>query len=260
MKANLLHLGLAATFALGITACQKDKDDTQTPATIAKISELKNGDEFVRFTYNSDGTANKLTMKSDLNTGMATVDYTIAYTADKKIASLTGTNSDKIEAVYENGRLSRADLFEGSTYTSFTSYTYENGRMTKATINYKSGATFKPFLEFRFSYDAQGNPSKTESFMAMGINGQLSSTGYVTMEYDNKTNPLNAHSDLMALFWQPAPKNNVTLEKHYDENGVLEETHTFAYTYKANGLPEKAVESIQQTGQATTTSTITYTY
>jgi hypothetical protein len=46
-------------------SCKKDKKETPAPAPVtAKIQEYRDGDEFIRFNYNTDGTLSKATIKS----------------------------------------------------------------------------------------------------------------------------------------------------------------------------------------------------
>jgi hypothetical protein len=86
IRQTLSLLIVSSSLLAGIVSCKKDKDARQdTPAPAAsRLSEYKNGDEFIRLTYNADGTVNKATLKSELNTTDNIVEYTISYSTTKK--------------------------------------------------------------------------------------------------------------------------------------------------------------------------------
>ena len=203
----------------------------------------------IAFTYNPDGTVKKVTVKSEAITGDDLVDYSVTYNASKKIESLVSTTGDKIVPVYENEILKRADLFTGPERTGYTNYSYENGLLKRATIYFGSGTNYEPFLEYNFSYNAAGNLSENVVMMTDGVPGHMVRAGHVTFQYDQKTNPLHTHRDLLNLFWLSSSKNNITREDHFDSNLQLEDQYVYTYTYKANGLPEKAQVKVGLPGQ-----------
>ncbi len=262
MKHLFTSVILFTAMLASLPSCKKDKDDSphQDNPYGSRIQEYENGDDFIRFEYNAEGIVQKTTVKTDLNTGGDLVDFNITYNANKKIDALTAADGRKIEAVYENNVLKRADIFQGVQKIAYTNYVFENNFLKTATIYAVQGNTSDPFLEFRFTYNAAGNATETIVLMAGGTPGQLLRSGHVIGEYDNKTNPLFEHRDLLALLLQPVSKNNITLENHFDENQQLEDRYTYTYTYKANGLPERAVVKNGLPGAPVNTSNIIFTY
>lgn len=259
---------LVVTFLAGsITSCKKDKNDDPgtnpgpgpDPGVTAVLKEYKNGDDFVKFEFNADGTVKKATLNDETTNG-STIDYNITYNAQKKITELNSTAGEKIVPVYENGALSRADVFEGTERTGFTNYTYENNQLKRATIYWGQGTDFAAFLEFQFEYNAAGNLSKTITLMATDQLGTLNRVGHIDYQYDNKTNPLLAFKDLFLLFWQAPSKNNVIQEDHFDENLQPEDRFVYTYTYKSNGLPDHAEVKEGLPGGPVTTSQVNFTY
>ncbi len=256
----LLFAGIVMT---SFVSCKKDKSvsNGNNPPAATRLKEYKNGDDMVQFTYNPDGTIKKALVKTELNTSGDAVDFNITYDAQKKISEVMTTSGEKIVPVYENGSLSRADIFEGAVRTGYTNYHYETNQLKIATIYINDGAgDFQPILEFRFSYDANGNLNKSEVFMSTAVPGQLVRAGHVTFQFDQKTNPLYANRDFLALLWQAASKNNVTKEEHFDANLQLEDVFTYVYTYKSNGLPEKATVSNGLPGQPPVISDVSFSY
>ncbi|MBL7741651.1 MAG: hypothetical protein JNK14_20700 [Chitinophagaceae bacterium] len=246
---------------LVFTSCQKDSDiDNPPPAGATKIKEYKNGDEYVRFTYNTDGTIKKATVKSELNTGGDVVDFNITYDAQKKITEVNTSLGEKIVPEYENGQMIRASYFDGPVRTAYTNYWHEAGNLKRVTIYLNMGADFEPFLEFNFAYNANGNLTESVVMMTDGVPNHLVRAGHVTYQFDSGTNPLYEHRDFMALLWQGVSKNNITREEHFDAAQTPEDLYTYVYKYKPNGLPESAVVTIGLPGQTPTTSALNFLY
>lgn len=262
-KQTLSALVVFTSLLAGISSCKKDKDNVSNPDPVTaagKLQEYKNGEDFIRFEYNADGSVKKATLKSETNTNDEIIDYNITYSADKKIASLETSAGEKIVPVYANGVLSRADVFEGTERTGFTNYVYENSQLAKATIYWGSGNDFQPFLEFDFTYNAAGNLSRTVVLMATQVLGTLTRVSHMDYQYDNKNNPLLAYKDLFALLWQAPYKNNIVQEDQFDETQQLEDRYTYTYTYKSNGLPQHAEVKNGLPGGPLTTTQVDYIY
>ncbi|MBN8674755.1 MAG: hypothetical protein J0L56_11510 [Chitinophagales bacterium] len=259
---NPLRIATIALFGLvAFSSCQKESTTGNPPPPAAtKIKEFKNGDEFIRFTYNADGSIQKATVKSELNTNNAIVDFTVSYDAQKRISEVNSTSGEKIVPVYENNVMKRADVFDGPVRTSYTNYTWEAGLLKRVTIYLNQGADFEPLLEFDFTNNAAGNPVKTIVMMNNGVPNTLNRAGHVDVQFDTKPNPLYEHRNFLALLWQPAAKNNPVKEEHFAANFTPEDVYNYAYTYKANGLPEKANVTITSPGQPQTTSALNFVY
>lgn len=251
---------LAAAFTLVFTSCKKK--DTLTPVTpvTTQLKEYRNDGEFIRLTYNAGGSVQKATVKTELNTGNAVVDYTISYNAQKKIAEISNTAGEKIIPVYDNNVLVRADIFDGAVKTGYTAYHYETGLLKRATIYLNQGADFEPMLEFIFTHDGAGNVTQTVVMMANGTPGQLRRAGHVTAQYDQKKNPLYDHRDLMALLWHGVSVNNPVREEHFAANNTLEDRYDYVYTYNAANLPQKATVTKGLPGQPPVVTAVDFLY
>ncbi|MGN6292559.1 MAG: hypothetical protein ACTHMV_07415 [Chitinophagaceae bacterium] len=254
-----LFVGLAAS----MVACKKDKDPNGPgPDPVpngAKLQQYTNGEDFARFTYNADGTVQKIVLKDDNNSSTDGTTYTVAYNAQKKISSLTGAGQ-KIEVEYQNNVMSRAKMFENGEQVGYTDYTFENGNLKKAVLYFGEPGAFAPVFQYEMTYNAQGNLGKTVIKMATDEPDQMVQTGHSTYEYDQKTNPLYQHRELMTLFWQAVSKNNITVENEFDEDQQPSDKFVYTYTYKSNGLPEKATVKQGLPGQEPITSQLTFTY
>lgn len=261
IQQRLFSIFLVTIMLLALVSCQKETTTNPPPApATAKIKEYKNGYEFVRFTYNADGSIKKATIKSELNTGDDVIDFNITYNTQKKIAEVTTAHGERIVPEYANGVMTRANVFDGPIRTSYTNYLYEGSVLKKATIYMNQGADFEPLLEFQFAYNAGGNLAESLVLMATGVSGQLVRAGHIAYQFDQKQNPLYEHRDFLALLWQGVSKNNITREEHFDAGQNLEDIYTYLYTYKANGLPEHAVVTTELPGQPPATTNLDFIY
>ena len=156
IQQSALSFLLFAGLLSGTASCKKDKNENSTPPPATeRIKEFKTGDEFVRFDYSAAGDVDKVIIKTDANTGGATLTYAVTYGAGKKIASLE-TPGEKIVPVYENNSMTRADIFQDNERVGYTAYQYENGAIKRATIYFGEENDFNPFLEFIFAHNARG--------------------------------------------------------------------------------------------------------
>jgi hypothetical protein len=259
-RKSLAAFLLFASLLTGPASCKKDKENPPVPPPVAeRIKEFKTGEEFIRFDYNAAGDVAKVTINSDINTGGETTTYTVSYNAAKKISSLE-TTDEKIVAVYENDLLKRADIFQQNERVGYTNYGFDGGHLKRATIYFGEGTEFIPVLEFNFSYSPAGNITETVALMASGEPGHMERSGHVNYQYDQKTNPLYAQRDLLAMFWQGASKNNIKVEDHFDENLQQEDKFVYDYQYNNNGLPKSAVVKQGLPGQPATTSNLNFVY
>lgn len=260
LKQSFFRFFLFIGMAAAMVACKKDKDsDGPGPVpNIAKLQEYTNGEDYIRFTYNTDGTVKKITLKSEESNYGDEMDYTVTYNTQKKIASLA-TDWYRIETEYQNNVLSRANMFEYDKQIGYTDYLFENGNLKKATVHYGEGGAFFPLMEYIMTYNGQGNLSETVVMMA-NAEGQMERSGHTTYQYDQKTNPLYQYRDLLALFWQSASKNNITVESEFDSEQQPSDKFTYTYTYKSDGLPEKGTVTQGLPGQQPVTSQLNFKY
>lgn len=260
IRKSVSNLLLFAGLMTGAVSCKKDKDNSPEPAPAAeRIKEFKTGDEFIRFDYNTAGDVNKVVINSDVNTGGAVMTYTVNYDAGKKITSLEATG-EKIVPVYENNLMTRADIFQDNERVGYTAYQFEGGLLKRATIYFGEDTDFQPFLEFNFAYNAAGNITETVALVASGEPGHMERSGHISYQYDQKTNPLYAQRDLLALFWQGASKNNIKVEDHFDADLQPEDKFVYDYQYNNNGLPKTAVVKQGLPGQPAITSNLNFIY
>lgn len=258
---KLSALLLMTALLAGFSSCKKDKDDVPGPNPPAeqRIKQFTDGDEFVRFDYNAAGAVSTVTINSDVNTGGVPTAYAVSY-AGNQISSLQNAAGEKIIPIYEDGKLKRADMLIADERIGFTNYYYENNKLKGATIYFGSDDDFNPFLGFEFVYDAAANLTQTATFIANGTPGLLVRSGHVNYQYDQKSNPLYAHRDLLLLFWQSVSSHNVTVEDHFDADQQPEDKYTYNYTYNAKGLPTAAVVTQGLPGNPAVTSEVQFSY
>lgn len=261
LKQTLSALIVFTSVIAGLSSCKKDNDNGPVPPPAStKLSEYRDGEDLLKLDYNADGSVKQVTIKSEGTTSGNLIDYNIAYSNDKKISEVTSSAGEKLIPVYQNGVMTRVEVFEGAEKTGFTDYAYQNNLLKKATIFWGSEDEFLPFLEFQFTYNNAGNLIRTDVLMATDILGNLEPAGFTTYLHDDKVNPLFAYKDLLSLLWVAPSKNNIKQEDHFDADQQLEDRFTYTYTYKANGLPEGGESKNGLPGGPVTTSQIQFIY
>ena len=252
----LLSAGLAAS----LVACKKDKDNA--PGTVdppkARLAVYSNGEDYVKFDYNTDGSVKKLSVKTDDVTYGNELVFQVSYDNQKRISKLE-SDWKTISVEYENNSMSRARIFEYEKQIGYTNYQYVSGNLARATLYFGESGVFVPTIEYNMTYTAQGNLSETVIMLATEPN-QMKRSGSITYQYDQKTNPLYEHRQLLAILWQSVPKNNITLENHLDADQQPEDKYQYTYTYNAKGFPEKAAVRQGLPGEDQVDSEIKFTY
>ena len=258
---NTFYL-LALTLLL-FTSCKKDDKPAPQPGPEptpkTAIQKYVNGDDYIEFTYAND-VITQVTVKNELATAGEEAQFDVLYNADKTIKELDGSNGQQIVPLYEDGKLSRADIMEQDIRLGQTVYNYENDKLAIATIYLSVGEDLLPALEFRFNHSTTGNVMETIIMIADELPNHLVRAGSVKMEYDEHENPLHAHNDLLMLFWQLASKNNVITENHLNAELQAENKYVYTYTYLENGLPESAAVKIGLPGTPQTDATVDFIY
>ena len=259
-KQALTGLVLLAGLMLTAASCKKDKDNTpDSPGDNIRVAEVKNDDRQVNFFYDGSGRVSKVVVKSDLNLGDETMEFLVSY-QQNQIAKLSAGNGDELIPVYQDGKMICADYYMSNARVAYTTYQYENDQLKRTIIYLGNQPDYEPYLGFDFEYNAAGNISRTIAFVRNAIPGQLSRSGHVDFTYDDQVNPLFEHKQLLALFWETVSSNNILQENHFDPTLTLSDQFAYNYTYKNNGLPEKATVTIGLPGRPTTTSIFTYRY
>ncbi|HRO48367.1 hypothetical protein [Agriterribacter sp.] len=250
------------TATLLFASCKKDKHpDPAPPPPPANpaLQEYKDGEDFMRFEYNTDGSLKKATVKNDINTSGDIVDFSISYAAGK-ISEVNSSSGEKIVPVYENNVLKRAEYFVAGQRTGYTNYYFENGNIKRVTIYAGEGTEYNPLLEFMYTYNGDGNVTEGVIMVATNRPGYMVRAGHAEMQYDQKINPLYTHKDFLLLLWQGPSKNNVIVENIFDAQLTLEDKYQYEYTYKTSGLPEKAQVKIGLPGNPVTMGSVGFTY
>jgi hypothetical protein len=262
-KTNLIKQTLFAVFIslVAFSSCKKEKsDEPATPSKPLQLTEFSDGADVTRFAYNADGSLKTVVLSNDPVTFDNNVTYTVKYLTNKKIDELNASNGAKIKMSYTNGFLSKAEVFAGTDKISQTDYAYTGTVLKSSTISLVDNNTPLPFFKGEFVFNNAGNITKTNAFIYNPLTNKLEASGYVNKQYDNKINPFIALGDVVLVFWQVAPKNNVTKMEYFDAKGKAEEVVETAYTYNAQGFPVKATMKETQPGQQPTTATVTYKY
>ena len=238
--------GLLLAALLYFTSCKKDKGEDTPAGSLQKLEKISFGDEFLSFVYNPNGTLKQAVVKDDLASDGAAVTYNILYDAQKRMSEVNTSEGEKLIPVYVNNKLEKVEVKDNTnTVIGRTDYVYNGNQVTGTTVRTSLFGPLADLMKFDFTYNATGNLTRTNLFIANPVTQLLDPAGHVEYEHDNKENPLTPVSEFLKLVWFIQSKNNITKEIHKDENLVLEETIKYIYTYNARNFP--------QTGTAKTT-------
>ena len=273
---NMKSLFLKLVFAgivISLSSCSKNDDNNPlpnpTPAPIPQpvpipratnLVEFKNGEEFIRFEYDDAGKVKKAIVSNKLiSTGQPT-NYEVIFHQDGNLAGLFANNGERIEPVYEDDVLIRANYYYDNQRQGYTNFYFENGQLKIATLYNLLGGDFEPFFEFRYEYNVAGNVTERVTMMTNGVPGHMVRAGKDSYDYDEKASPLYAQKELLAILWQSASKNNVKFEREYDAVGNIQKETFLNYSYNAAGQPLSAAIKIQAPGEPEENKQVTFTY
>ncbi len=255
-KSAALLLGLIVSTTFLFSSCKKSSEES---VQSTRIKAVVSPDNEVIFTYNPNGSIKTAAVKNSFATSGDRITYEITYNAAGKISEITSDEDVRIVPIYTNGVLAEASFETMAGIELFvTTYSYENGLLKSAEIETSAGL---PWTKFMFQYNAAGNVTKTETFLANPLQGnQLEFAGSITYTYDDKLNPLHAAKEFLHLLWIPSSPNNALTEIHKDENNELEETVNYTYQYHKNNTPKSAVMQSTVVGENPVNSNLTFTY
>lgn len=255
-KTSITVLIAAVTFS----ACKKPVSEPIVPAGKLLLTEFNDGIDITRLTYNVDSSVKTITLNNDPVSLDDNVTYNVTYSANKTISELNGSNGTNIKASYTNGKLNKAEMFNGTVKYAETVYTYTGGVLQSSTIYLVDNNDKQPYFKSEFIINGDGNITRSNVSLYNPLTDKLEATGYVLQQFDSKKNPFVSLGDVMLIFWQAASKNNITKQEYFDATGKPEEVVETTYTYNAQGYPVKATMKETQPGQQPTTATIIYKY
>jgi hypothetical protein len=252
---------VAMLSTVSFISCSKE-DSVQVPTQPKpmQLIEFSGGGDMYKFAYNSDASLKTITLGHDPLTGDENVTYTVAYLPNKKVDELTGSNGSRIKLAYANHLLSKAETFLGTEKIAVSDYTYTGETLKGTEINLIDNNIPYPFFKADFVFNAAGNITRTNAFVYNPFTNAMEAGGYVNKQYDNKANPFASLGDIALIFWQVAPKNNITKEEYFSKDGLAEEVIETTYSYNTQGYPVRATIKENAPGQPPVTATLSYTY
>ncbi len=252
------HIILVAALT-GLTSCKKEKTADPPVDSKATLTKIVNGEDFIQLGYNPDGTLSSITTTL-LSDGEEAVSYSVRYSQDKKIQELNGDDGMRITPVYDEGVLIRTHFHKNGVHIAYAAYQVVNGLPKEVTLYGRDENDFSPALSYGLTYNANGNVRESVLMIPGETPGQMFREGHIAYEFDEKENPLYQHKELMLLFMQAVSRNNVLKEEYFDKNLMIEDRYRYAYTYKTNGLPLKAVIKVGLNDTNTTEKEVMYSY
>ncbi|MDT3404132.1 hypothetical protein [Mucilaginibacter terrae] len=244
-----------ASAALLTTSCKKDNEKTPDNggAKLVKIEE--SASEYTSFGYNAAGKVDKITSKG--TDGEETIQ--IAYDANHPTTATTAEGSTKF--IYANNKLDIAELYAGTTKFGQIKINYVNGTVNNVVVSHNLQGNSVNFAKTVYEYYANGDIKKETDYGWNMATETFVISGSTTFEYDDKNNPLLALGDVYQIAFSLASKHNPVKQTEFDEDGALNQTTTYTYTYNNNAYPVTAQKKVTVPGQANpTVSNIKYTY
>lgn len=252
------HIILVAAFT-GLTSCEKEKTTDPPVDSKTTLTKIVDGEDFIQLGYNTDGTVSSITTTL-LSDDEGAVNYSVQYSPDKKIKELNGEDGMRITPVYDGGVLIRTHFHKNGVPIAYAAYQVINGVPKEIALYGRDENDFSPALSYTLSYNAKGNVQESVLMIPGETPGQIERVGHIAYEFDDKENPLYKHKDLMLLFMQSVSRNNVLKEEYFDKDLTLEDRHRYTYTYKNNGLPQKAVIKVGLNDTNATEKEVVYSY
>jgi hypothetical protein len=247
-RATLQKVLWAGVILLGIffiNACKKDV--SKVPAKSSGLIEYTSGSKFIRLTYSPVGEINSITLSNDKYLVGGEVTYKISYTEGKKLEELSGSNGIRIKPVYKSDRLVKADVYMNNELTYETVFQYAGNTLRNTIIKLVEKNVLTPVMKLESYYDAAGNPTTIDTYLANPVTEHMQLTGFVFREFDHHVNPFSGISDVMMVLLQPVSANNVIREKNFNTDKKVQEMTETDYTYDTRKLPVRATvkESLQ---------------
>lgn len=249
-------IGFYLLVLFAVVACDDKDEEAATPdptvSASCRITQIADDDEEVsKIEYNNAGYITKVT-ETDEDDEVYTT--TFIYDANNRLIK---------EENREDGDLDdyRTFAYTNNLVTSSTYYDVEDGSEYTTTYKYdannrKIEETDEDDYKNTYTYDANGNISKIESFY-----NNVVSYRQIFENYDNKPSYYSALKGLPSVYFD-ASKNNPGKTTYYsdrDGNGTIDATPNdvidYTYKYNSNGFPTEIKET---SGTDTYTTTLTY--
>ncbi len=234
-----------------ITGCTKeyvntpDSGNNPPPSGNKKLSKIEyDGGSYESIQYNTNGTVSKITNHIEYGTGtpVHTI-YNFVYTGTV-LNEVRGDDGSKFKYTYNNQQqVVKTEIFAAvGNLVAFYEYTYTNGKLTKTEGYNRMGGggntTYTLGLRYENEYLSSGNLKKMIIYYRDPATGGLEkSNEYIIDSYDTKRNTWVLFENNPYLPMETFIPNNPLTEKHYDMNGMLEESVTNTYTYDTDGNP-----------------------
>jgi hypothetical protein len=262
IKRILSRTILGISLAVSVVSCKKDKNenpDGPGSPNGTKIAMFREGDEYIKFDYNNDGSVKNVIVNTESSTGGDEFNFTVKYDGQKRITALE-SQWQTIDIAYQNNAMSKATIKQAGTLLAETSFQYVNGNIQSSTLFIPGeGDILIPLFKYEMTYNTQGNVSRANAFLALDEEN-FEPAGYVNFQYDGKDNPLYEQRQIFAIFGHNISKHNTTVEDHFFANNAPEDKFQVTYTYNAKGKPEKAKVKQGLPNETQTETERIYTY
>jgi len=245
---KILHCVRQAGFVLGLlltlSSCKKDLPNQNLPQPVKNNGPLITRYEYAPnlytlFNYNSAGQITRITDINDI----ARTDYTLTYKADGKVDKIA-TGNGYWKFTYNGDLLTRADSYINGNPASqgYYQFIYDGQNVTESLLysNY-GGSVIKPRSKIDFQYDANGDITRSDTYLWDITSGAFTAAGYQLYESDTHTDPVYCFRDVFAVLYRVVSPHNYTKAQFFYPDGTVNQDNTYQYTYNNNGYPVSAL-------------------
>lgn len=261
-KLNKPVLYLLVAASLSITGCKKDPVNEPQPVPTKKLLKItEDAANHTTFTYNANGTLNKMTQVSNDGGGAETTEFSYTYNNENKVTEVTIPGLVKFKYIYTNNKITKVELYSNNILGAYDVLTYTGDKITKIDKYFwATPTTFELDSKSECSYYDNGNIKEIKDYVVNNAGQFVYASTRQFLQYDTKKNPLKPFAEAnTGIFLDFLSENNITRVKGLDSHAAVIMDTEVSYTYGADGYPLTATTKITENG-AVTNSTSTYTY
>ncbi|QKJ30232.1 hypothetical protein HQ865_10805 [Mucilaginibacter mali] len=194
---------------------------------------------YTLFNYNAAG---QITSISDINADTRR-DCTVTYLPNGRVDRIIESYSYWKFNYNSNGLLEQADAYiDGiATAQGYYKFVYDGQKVIQALLYSTEGtSTIHPHSKLDFQYDANGDITRSDTYLWDATNAKYTFAGYQTYQNDTHPNPVYWFRDIFMVLYRVIGPHNNTKATFFYPDGSVDQENTYDYTYNNKGYPTSA--------------------